>query len=496
MYQQHFGLKRAPFTITPDPDFVFLSTVHREALAHLLYGAAQQGSGGFTLLTGEVGSGKTTLCRLLMTQLPEGTRGALILNPTLAPVEILASLCDELEIDYDGEETDNKRLLDRLNAALLDAHARGERVVVVLDEAQNLSLAALEQVRLLTNLETAHQKLLQIILLGQPELRDRVKRPELRQLDQRITARYHLNGLDTSETADYLLHRLRIAGRSAQLFTPGALKQIYRLSDGLPRLINTIADRALLCAYANEKPQVTRRDVRQAASEVRDNRGDRTFLPMAALTTALIATLVWMQWGQQSEVVELELPPESPPVLPAGIEASFGFSAALSLLGVPTSDVESSALACRHKLPGAWHCLERSGNRAYLRTHKAPMVLEIEDRFVAIAPISDIALDYATTVTAHTLQIDNIEPTWQGRFFVLWQDSAGFPKTMRLGDTDPSVPALRAALTETAGLVPDEMHFGATLERAVMAFQEESGLEPDGVFGPETQYALFISRNP
>ena len=215
MYLDHYGLKESPFSITPDPRFVFLSERHRDALAHLLFGIGQGGGGGFVQLTGEVGTGKTTLCRLLLEQIPASTRVALILNPRLTPVELLETICEELHLDLAAKDSSAgdsgashsigkrgslKALVDVLNRYLLDAYAQGLRVVLIIDEAQDLSIDALEQVRLLTNLETDTQKLLQVILLGQPELRVLLAREDLRQLAQRITARFHLTALDAAET--------------------------------------------------------------------------------------------------------------------------------------------------------------------------------------------------------------------------------------------------------------------------------------------------------
>ena len=225
MYLEHYGLKEPPFSITPDPRFVFLSERHRDALAHLLFGIGQGGGGGFVQLTGEVGTGKTTLSRLLLEQLPQlenstPTRVALVLNPQLSPVELLETICEELRLDLDGglgksPRGSVKALVDVLNRYLLDAYAQGLRVVLIVDEAQNLSIDALEQVRLLTNLETSTQKLLQIILIGQPELRTMLARKDLRQLAQRITARFHLTPLNAVETEAYLRHRFAVAGGRA-----------------------------------------------------------------------------------------------------------------------------------------------------------------------------------------------------------------------------------------------------------------------------------------
>src|SRR5688500_1034267 len=267
MYLEHYGLKEPPFSITPDPRFVFLSERHRDALAHLLFGIDKGGGGGFVQLTGEVGTGKTTLSRLLLEQLPENTRVALVLNPRLSPVELLETICEELHLDLEGKRGSLKSLVDALNAYLLDAYAQGLRVVLIIDEAQNLSLDALEQVRLLTNLETDTQKLLQIILLGQPELREMLAREDMRQLAQRITARFHLTPLDADETAAYLRHRYRIAGGQHLPFTPGAIKRIHAHSGGVPRLINVIAERALLGGYARDDAAVSEATVNQAAQE-------------------------------------------------------------------------------------------------------------------------------------------------------------------------------------------------------------------------------------
>ena len=279
MYHDYFGLAEAPFSITPDPAFVYLSARHRDALAHLLYGVGKGGSGGFVQLTGEVGTGKTTLCRCLLEQVPEGTQIALVLNPMMTPRELLAAICEELGVDTTGAADSSKLLVDRLNRHLLGAHAAGERVVVVIDEAQDLSPEALEQVRLLTNLETSKQKLLQVVLLGQPELRDLLQRRSLRQLAQRITARYHLTPLSREDTAAYVRHRMQVAGARRNPFGRGALRALYQRSSGVPRLINIIADRALVGAYAREKERVDAALVHDAANEVQlgepDVRGSR-----------------------------------------------------------------------------------------------------------------------------------------------------------------------------------------------------------------------------
>jgi general secretion pathway protein A len=241
MYTDFFKLNEPPFSLTPDPRYLFMSERHREGLAHLLYGVQQPG--GFIQLTGEIGCGKTTLCRCLVGQMPPNTDIALILNPRLSVIELLAAVCDELRIPYPAGTESIKQLIDALNRYLLEAHAKGRRTVLVIDEAQNLHRDVLEQIRLLTNLETEQEKLLQIILIGQPELLTILKHPGLRQLAQRVTARYHLLPLSRQETYSYIRHRLHIAGLSSPVFSPKAMRKVFRITGGVPRLINILCDR-------------------------------------------------------------------------------------------------------------------------------------------------------------------------------------------------------------------------------------------------------------
>jgi general secretion pathway protein A len=281
MYTSFFGLNEKPFAITPDPRYLYLSERHAEALAHLLYGINE--AGGFVQLTGEVGTGKTTVVRSLLAQVPKNAEIALILNPRMTAPEFLLTICEEVGIGVPDSATESRKdLVDILNQYLLRAHAGGRRVVVVVDEAQNLAPEVLEQVRLLTNLETNTQKLLQIILIGQPELRELLGSFELRQLAQRVTGRYHLNPLSNEETAAYVRHRLRVAGATSDVFTGPALHEVYRLSGGVPRVINIICDRALLGAYSMDRHRVTSNLVRNAAAEVFGRRFTPYWMPWAA----------------------------------------------------------------------------------------------------------------------------------------------------------------------------------------------------------------------
>ena len=297
MYLAFFGLAEKPFSITPDPRYLYLSARHADALAHLVYGINE--AGGFIQLTGEVGTGKTTTIRSLLARTPQNAEIALILNPRLSSREFLQSLCEELGLGAaDSPDGTEKDLVDLLNRYLLRAHAQGRRVVLIVDEAQNLAPEVLEQVRLLTNLETETQKLLQIILIGQPELRKLLAREDLRQIAQRVTGRYHLDPLTRVETAAYVRHRMRVAGATADVFTNGALREIYHVSHGIPRVINIICDRALLGAYTQDQHHVPASLVRRASAEVFDHDVTPSWMPvlvggLAVLIVAGSAALVW-----------------------------------------------------------------------------------------------------------------------------------------------------------------------------------------------------------
>jgi general secretion pathway protein A len=266
MYQQYFGLRALPFSIAPDPHYLYLSNQHREALAHLMYGVGA--GGGFVLLTGEVGTGKTTVCRCLLQQLPEGTEVAFIINPMQSPADLVATICDELRLPPADDQGNIRKQVDRILAHLIDTHARGYRTVVLIDEAQNLPVETMEQIRLLTNLETDETKLLQLVLIGQPELNDKLALPELRQFAQRITARYHLGPLTARETRAYVHHRLAVAGVYDEIFPDWSLRRIHSASSGVPRLINVLCDRVLLGVYAESARSVSRRHLARAISEV------------------------------------------------------------------------------------------------------------------------------------------------------------------------------------------------------------------------------------
>ena len=359
MYTEYFGIDENPFSIAPDPRYLYMSRRHQEALAHLLYGVGE--GGGFVLLTGEVGTGKTTICRCLMEQLPDTVDLALSLNPRLSAMELLASICDELGIEYPEGNTSQKLFVDLLNRHLLDAHAKGRRSVLVIDEAQNLSPEVLEQVRLLTNLETTKTKLLQIILIGQPELNELLGRNDMRQIAQRVTARFHLDPLGKEETKAYIRHRLAVVGLEANVFGTGAMAEIFKRSRGVPRLINNVCDRCLLGAYTQSKKAVDAKMVRAAAKEVLGIKkptspsSARPFLPWASAAVAFAAGVAFvladplgMGWKEKlmgpPGVVET--------VLGAPGNASTGATMTAEAGQVSMSDGRPSGESLSHDIPG------------------------------------------------------------------------------------------------------------------------------------------------
>ncbi|MCU7906091.1 MAG: AAA family ATPase [Candidatus Thiodiazotropha sp. (ex Epidulcina cf. delphinae)] len=333
----HFGFRENPFAITPDPRYLYLSRVHEESLAHLIYGTGP--NGGFVLLTGEVGTGKTLLLRSLLAQHLDKVEIALILNPRLSRREFIAAVCDELGVGYHGPPYSLKLLIDTLTQHLLKTHAEGRHTVLVVDEAQNLNPRVLEQVRLLTNLETSRHKLLRIILVGQPEFQQMLERKELRQVDQRITARYHLSPLDPQETHRYIIHRLAVAGVREDLFTPTALRLVHRFTGGVPRRINTLCERALLAIYATGRQRVGVGLVWRAAREVKGRRNTRRRWLWAGMALLVgCGVLFWVLQATQApdsviaeEIVDERAmpapveqavvePPTRPPPLPEQVE--------------------------------------------------------------------------------------------------------------------------------------------------------------------------------
>ena len=532
MYLDHYGLREPPFSITPDPRFVYLSERHRDALAHLVYGIGQGGGSGFVQLTGEVGTGKTTLSRLLLEQLPENTRVALILNPLLSPVELLESICEELRLDIDGRRGNLKALVDALNAFLLEAYAAGLRIVLIIDEAQNLSAAALEQVRLLTNLETATQKLLQIILLGQPELRDQLARPELRQLAQRITARYHLDPLDADESEAYLRHRWAVAGGGNLPFTRPAVRRLHRHAGGVPRLLNVIAERALLAGYARGEQPIGERLLDQAAAEVLAPRlrSQRTSLMVGS--AALLALVVIAFWAWRTEhtaparmsgqIVAKRQPtsaqlPSAPPILSQPAYALLDTDAFAHRLAAASEDnaqvswmqllalwsvraneaTNATAASCPPVLAPGLFCASGNARLSRLAQFDRPALLKLRRNGGTAS-----ALLLGLGSTQALLRIDDdtfrvrravLEDALTG-YVAIWRGPSVLVLPLKRDDTGAGVDWLRDRLLKSnVQHASASATYDAELIAAVRGVQRDFGLHSDGVVGPETVLALMAA---
>ncbi len=533
MYLTFFGLNEKPFAITPDPRYLYLSERHAEALAHLLYGINE--AGGFVQLTGEVGTGKTTIVRSLLAQTPKNAEIALILNPKMTAPEFLLTICEELGIGVpDSALGSLKDLVDILSQYLLRAHANGQRVVLVVDEAQNLAPEVLEQVRLLTNLETNTQKLLQIILIGQPELRELLARNELRQLAQRITGRYHLNPLSREETAAYVLHRLRVAGATTDIFAPGALNEVFRLSQGVPRVINVICDRALLGAYSLDRHRVTAKLVRSAAGEVFGRRFAPNWLPWALTAASAVAlaaamTGVWNYWSQAHASAPLarSAPAAAAAAPAAAAEDTAAPAAAPAKPAAPPTARVSDLLAQHHaetdtdsafgKLFGLWgakyqpsgtdpctqagqqglECVTERGSFGQLRVYNHPAILLLNDPGGASHQVVLTALDDEQAKLdlggPHLVSIGELSRYWLGDFVMLWRPGSSPVKALSAGMRGAQVRWLRQSLQRLHGAAGDAAAsdvFDADLTALVRDFQRQHQLTVDGIAGVQTQIAL------
>ena len=548
MYTEFFGLNEKPFAITPDPRYLYMSVRHADALAHLIYGISE--SGGFIQLTGEVGTGKTTLIRSLLEQLPAKAEIALILNPQLSTLEFLQVICQELGIPATAEDTVRARI-DALNAHLLRAYAEARRTVLIVDEAQALTPELLEQIRLLTNLETPKKKLLQIILIGQPELRDLLDRPEMRQVAQRITGRYHLEPLGKEDTALYVRHRMKVAGAQSDVFTPSATAKLYRLSRGIPRLINVVADRALLAAYTRDQRLVDRGLVVSAAAEVFGaRRTSRRWWPAAAIAAGLAAfvlatTNLWQTPGQP-------LPTPATTSLPATVAAAAGapaqrsdapneISVADAATPAPVSAPESSApltLAALSAEPGfmmdrdqavaellaLWggtyerergdacdqaareglQCLvQQNGSLGELRRLNWPAIVTLIDEngaphFVVIASLDHSAAHVLANGKTFDLPLAELTYHWFGEHLLLWRPGIPQPKDLTPGQRDAGVLWLRETLARLGGEDPPANPsplYDAALEARVREFQRVHMLTVDGIVGARTQVAMIAELN-
>ncbi len=543
MYAKFFGLEREPFSIAPDPRYLFMSERHREALAHLLYGLSA--GGGFVLLTGEIGAGKTTVCRCFLEQIPKTCNVAYIFNPKLTVTELLKSVCDEFHIGISRHEPGAatvKDYLDPLNQFLLRSHAEGRNNVLIIDEAQSLSADVLEQLRLLTNLETNERKLLQIILIGQPELRTLLARPELEQLAQRVIARFHLDALSEAETDRYIRHRLSVAGvAGAGPFDRKIRSRIHRLSRGVPRRINMLCDRALLGAYAGGRAQVNRATLMQAAREVlmgvpqRRNLSVRSVarfgaavllgsVALGAATVALNGVLPRMaRHGPQPSAAPLAAPAasaasamqasgaaSSAPAAPAAAPQSAELSDSPELTTRFATLLRTEADAWRELAP-AWHltleaadpCLAASrvqvqcyrsstSTLALIRQIGRPGILTLYDAqnrpfYALLTGLTEGSATLRMAGLEQTVSLLSLAGLWRGEFATFWRAPPGYASR---GDATSGTAArwLATQLDAIDTLAPAAARpaSGVALKSRVLGFQLSRGLRPDGVAGPTT----------
>jgi len=543
MYASFFGLNEKPFSITPDPRYLYLSRRHAEALAHLLYGITE--SGGFIQLTGEVGTGKTTVVRSLLEQLPAHAEVALVLNPRLSPEEFLLTICDELHIQV-PDRASPKSIVDALNEHLLAAHAAGRRVVLIVDEAQNLSADVLEQIRLLTNLETAKQKLLQIILIGQPELREVLARSDLRQLAQRITGRYHLEPLEPDELRAYVRHRLEVAGSRTEIFTAGALRALHQCSGGVPRLVNVVADRALLGAWSHEEPVVSSKMARKAANEVFGERIKRqarrapaatlVLLGLAGVAIAILAGIVTTIVRERTSAPPVAAstepvnrvvrqPAAQPaPIQPAPAEPTLAepapeatpVAAPLEPLGVRLASGELATgtdaafaglfarwgleyrpelgPACDQATANGLRCLLQRGTWGELAALNRPAILVLRDRDgrehqAVLNRLGDDGAELLAGDRATVVPLGELLELWYGEYLLLWRPEAGDGRPLTLGSAGTDVLWLRRALADLRGtpvLPANSDTYDPGLESAVREFQRSRRIAVDGIAGAMT----------
>ncbi len=551
MYLKHFGFQQPPFAINPDPRFLYLSPKHQEALAHLMYGLGE--GGGFVMLSGEVGTGKTTLCFTLLEHLGDNVDVALILNPRLNSFELLAALCDELHIRYPRETDSRKLLIDALNQFLLANHARGRRTVAVIDEAQSLSVDVMEQVRLLTNLETPTTKLLQIVLVGQPELPELLNREDLRQVKQRITARYHLDSLDEADTRQYILHRLAVASGSPGMFSPSAIRAVFHLSRGIPRLINVICDRALLGAFTLDRHSVDRKIVEKAYREVYAPVGvagswisglaAALFLGLASASMLMLdrregqrpverraeATApdrpeppVADDAGTVAAAIETRLEvadspsdgansppaPGKPPTTPAFAEwlenPEHAETVVLGrLMARLRPDQSAQPVDCEQVRAVGLRCLRQHGAWDELRRQNLPAILTIrnmqgDQRAVLLLDSSDTHAEFldqdGQAVKFPTLEVIS---RWAGDSLVVWEPPSNRALLVP-GMNDPAILWLRRQLAAAgygAAATGSPQSFDGALKSAVMRFQDSRGMQVDGIAGERTLAALSGVRS-
>ncbi len=508
MYTKYFNLTQAPFSIAPDPRYLFMSERHREALAHLLYGI--NSGGGFVLLTGEIGAGKTTVCRCFIEQIPENCRLAYIFNPKLSVGELLQSVCEEFHIAAPGEQSGIKGYVDAINAYLLASHAQGRNNVLVIDEAQNLAPDVLEQLRLLTNLETSERKLLQIILIGQPELRTMLARPELEQLAQRVIARYHLGPLSEAETGAYIAHRMAVAGlQGAPVFPASIVPLVHRMTGGVPRRINLLCDRALLGAYVENSREVTRIILTKAAEEVFAGEGAP---PSRKARWPLVAGGVLAGAALSAAAAWQVLPHRAPtaPVKPAVAKAAP--APAIATTAVPRGDAnEAAALrslatlwgaalpagdVCQMALRADLRCHAGRGGIYELRQLDRPAVITLRDGrstgYAVLERMDERGVTLLVDGKRQRVDLAALVPRFTGEYTTFWKMPRAFREHLAPGDQGADVDWLASSLASVGQVAAPatEQPFNARTKELLRSFQARQNLKADGLAGPRTYMRL------
>lgn len=545
MYQDFFSLKELPFSISPDPEFLFLSDRHKEAIAHLQYGV--QGNGGFVLLTGEVGTGKTTVCRRLLQNLPTDTDIAFILNPALTEIELLATICDEFKIEYDKDKLSLKLLFDSLTAWMMNNHQQGRNAIVLIDEAQHLSFSVLEQLRLLTNIESNNKKPLQVILIGQTELQQKLKQNELRQLAQRITARYHLLPLTEQECEYYVRHRLHVAGTSHPIFDRKALQQLFKLSQGIPRLINLLCDRSLLCAYTEETLNVNAAMLKKAALEIdlSDNNSAAKLSFKSSWRFAVLLILTVLTAVQLPEIiariellepVEISLISANPVVKPVQVIASTPIqeniiqeksktpivdepldwfdayhdldisnasyvNALVNLYAVWGYQTETESVNCEQGKSVLLSCYSTNSSLNRLKKLNYPSIVKLEKQrgqsiYVVIYKITD---NYQLLIDGQLIEVSEtwFNKYWSGELTLLWQAPFALQNSLKFGQQNEKIAWLVSQLNRVQGKPAEQKNrFDLSLLQQVSAFQRAQGIKDDGIVGTQTLMPLMQIVNP
>lgn len=530
MYSNYFGFAEKPFNITPDPAYIFLSKLHQEAFAHLLYGIDNHV--GFIELIGEVGTGKTTVLRTLLNQLDaKGYRTAIIFNPCLSSSGLLQNINREYGLPY--QNLDNEELIDVLNRFLVKQNADGNTVVLVIDEAQNLKQDVLEQIRLISNLETERDKLIQIVLAGQPELKQLLKKTELRQLDQRIMVRYYLQPMDFEDTRDYINHRIKVAGaKYSDTFTTGALRKIFRFSGGFPRLINIVCDRALLLGYTKGLRQISAGMVSTAIKDIRQTEKPRLFqvrfytLGLMLLAIILAAAVFAVperftgrtkprSFTTASSKQRKDMNPSLPNFPGAVRSAMSGLTEAESAIrglnvlarlwkvpsfSVPVNSVmplDLDRIASERSL----QFTRFSGNLGALVRLNSPALLELTipgvsgKRYLALTGVENGRLIVAPAILGRNcITGSELDSIWSGRSYLLWKNSLNIPPGLKPG-TRGEAPERLQSLLKGAGVYRGRLTgvFDQATIDAVKNFQINRGIEPDGLAGKQTLLLLYRS---